>query len=179
MVDHNSYLTKLRWDTAYGNFTELTSFQTDAIVYKFKYPLTESEQNDFVMFLGDSDTLNSRSPVDFCEFFLKHRIEFTIRFKYNRNVSLKRNLGCKKIVKILNKRLEDLRPKLWHKIHDNCGYPSETCDCIIQTSDTNGNHYFDAKFLEHEKRFVSLVSPEFEFANVAYWMPIPEDEYNN
>ncbi len=52
MNNFDTFLTRLRWDSAYENFTDMTLFLTDSIVYEFKTPLSKEDQNAFIDFLG-------------------------------------------------------------------------------------------------------------------------------
>lgn len=111
MKNHNNLLTKLRYQTATRMFNDMTQFATDCICYAFAKPLSYEEQNDFVEFLGDSDHLNSLSPVDFCNYLLHNHIEFTLKFRFFPKIGLKRNYQYYKIIQILRRRLKELKMK--------------------------------------------------------------------
>jgi hypothetical protein len=108
MADHDIFLNRLRWKTVYGEFDGMTIFSTDCITYKFRRPLTREEQMDFISFLGDSEHMNTLSPVDFCNFFLKNKIPFSLKFKYIKDLSIKDNYRYAKIIKALQQELRKL-----------------------------------------------------------------------
>ena len=64
MVNHNIFLTKLRWQTVNKDFNEMHEFSTDCFRYVFEKPLGYEEQNDFLTFVGNSDNLNHLTPID-------------------------------------------------------------------------------------------------------------------
>lgn len=107
MSNFDTFLTRLRWDSTYENFTDMTSFRTDSIVYEFKTPLSKKDQNAFIDFLGDSKHLKTIMPDDFCNFFLNHRIEFEIKFQYDFNLPFKQNYRYLKTIRILRKSLKE------------------------------------------------------------------------
>lgn len=175
-VNFNMFLNRLRWDTVYDKFEEMSRFKIDAIQYAFKYPLSKSEQMDFIEFIGDSDHLNSLTPVDFCNFLLNRKIEFTVTFCYTRRLSFKKNMSCRNIVKMLNNKLTRTEYDRWHQIRDDDGYPAETKNCIIQTQDdVNQMTCREAKFLAPEKRFIAKDNDSLTFDNVLYWRNMPKE----
>ena len=58
--DHNIFLTRLRWQSANKDFTDMEKFATDSIVYVFTKPLSYDEQNGFMGFIGDSEQSDTR-----------------------------------------------------------------------------------------------------------------------
>ena len=107
-MDFNQYLTKLRWQTATGEFNEMKRFSTDCFVYEFRNPLNYNEQNNFMTFVGDSDNLNSLTPIDFCNYFLQNNILFDVKYQYVRKIGLIRNYKSYKIVKMLQKKIKEI-----------------------------------------------------------------------
>lgn len=108
MVNHDTFLTRIRWKTATGEFSEMNTFITDCFKYDFIEPLKIEQQNNFIQFIGDSDHLNSLSVLDFCNYFLNQNIAFKLKFKYCREKEVGFNLSCYKIVKYLQKELKNI-----------------------------------------------------------------------
>lgn len=108
-VNHDTFLTRLRWDTAYGNFTDIVMFGTDCIIYVFGRPLTMWEQMNFTEFLGSSDNMNSLTPVDFCNYFLSRKIPFSLKFKYIWKLNPRENLRYLQIIHLLRREIEKVR----------------------------------------------------------------------
>lgn len=108
MINHDIFLTRLRWQTATGEFSEMNSFITDCFEYDFIKPLESEQQNDFMKFIGDSDNFNSLSVLDFCNYFLKQNIPFKLKFRYCRKREVWFNLNCYKIAKYLQKELKSI-----------------------------------------------------------------------
>ena len=77
MVNHDIFLTRIRWQTATGEF------------------------------IGDSDHFNRLSVLDFCNYFLNQDIPFKLKFRYCRKRRIRFNLNCYKIVKYLQKELKN------------------------------------------------------------------------
>ena len=170
MTNLDVYLNRLRWDTVYGKFTEMSSFSTDAIEYKFKHPLTNKEQMAFMDFIKDTKTINSHTPVDFCNFLIQHRIEFAINFKYNSKLSIRQNWSYYKIVKILQGKLEKIRSIKWHRIYDETDLPQTTGGYLIQTNkDFEQNTYQHVIFDADRKMFLSITDMQ-PIQNVMCWI---------
>lgn len=108
MVNHDIFLTRLRWQTATGEFSKMNSFITDCFQYVFVKPLEGEQQNDFMLFIGDSDHFNSLSVLDFCNYFLNQNIPFKLKFRYCKKREVQFNLKCYKIVKYLQKELKNI-----------------------------------------------------------------------
>lgn len=172
MSNFDTFLTRLRWDSTYENFTDMTSFRTDSIVYEFKTPLSKKDQNAFIDFLGDSKHLKTIMPDDFCNFFLNHRIEFEIKFQYDFNLPFKQNYRYLKTIRILRKSLKRMEPNRWHTIYAvNQNYPTNDCYCCVQTEEDYKNRLMSLAFF-HEKEhcFVPLVPSEEDMIDdIKYW----------
>lgn len=108
MKDHNILLNRLKWKAANKDFTDMEKFATDSIVYVFAKPLNYDELNGFMDFIGNSDHLNHLTPVDFCNYFLRQHIKFTIKFRYVRQIGLRQNYRYYKIIRILRKKLKNI-----------------------------------------------------------------------
>lgn len=172
MSNHDTFLTRLRWDTTYENFTDMTSFRTDCIIYEFKSPLSKEEQSMFVEFLGNSDQLNTIMPDEFCNFFLKHRIEFDIKFRYEFNLSFKQNYWYLKTIRILKRVLKRMEPQRWHMIYAvDKNYPHKDCYCYVQTEKDYKNHLMSLVFFHvKEHRFVPLTDVgDNSTKDIKYW----------
>ena len=175
MANLDMYLNKLRWDTVYEKFTEMNAFSTDGIEYKFKHPLTNKEQIALIDFMGDAKTMNSRTPVDFCNFLIQHRIEFMVNFRYSCKLPVKRNWKCYKIVKMLRKELERLYPTKWHRIYDETDLPKDACYYLIQTTkDFEQNICQQVTFDTNKKMFISMIDKN-PVQDVLCWKNIPKE----
>lgn len=108
MANHDSFLTKLKWQTTNKQFNEMTEFGTDCICYVFDKPLSYEEQNDFISFVKDSDNLNQLSPIDFCNYFLRNNIAFQLKYRYVKQLSLMQNYQYYKIIRMIRKQLKNL-----------------------------------------------------------------------
>ena len=107
-MNHNSLLTKLRWETVYNGF-EMTCLCLDCFRYKFREcGLTQDEQNKLIDFMGDSDNLNSLTVIDFCNMLLNNNIEFSLEFKYCRKRTIKHNLYSYLLVKKIQNILKEI-----------------------------------------------------------------------
>ena len=172
MSNFDTFLTRLRWDSTYENFTDLTSFRTDSIVYEFKTPLSKEDQNAFIEFLGDSKHLKTIMPDEFCNFFLNHRIEFEIKFQYDFNLLFKQNYRYLKTIRILRKSLKRMEPNRWHTIYAvNQNYPTKDCYCYVQTEEDYKNRLMSLAFFHvKEHCFVPLVPSEEDMMDdIKYW----------
>lgn len=108
-MDHNSLLTKLRWETVYNGFG-MTYLCLDCFYFKFRHcGLTQDEQIKLMDFMGDSDNLNSLTVIDFCNMLLNNNIEFSLKFKYCRKRTIKHNLCSYMIIKNCNKQMRKTR----------------------------------------------------------------------
>lgn len=76
--NHDSFLQDLRMETLTGQFSRMTSLALDNFLFSFVQPLTLEQQIAVTDFMGNSKELNSLTPVDFCIFFLKNKIEFSL-----------------------------------------------------------------------------------------------------
>ena len=107
MVNHDIFLTRIRWQTATGEFSQMDSYTTDCFQYVFIKPLEIEQQNEFMQFIGDSDHFNRLSVLDFCNYFLNQDIPFKLKFRYCRKRRIRFNLNCYKIVMYLQKELKN------------------------------------------------------------------------
>lgn len=108
MINHDIFLTRLKWQTAMGEFSEMNSFAADCFKYDFIKPLKSEQQNNFIQFIGDSDHFNSLSALDFCNYFLNQNIPFKLKFRYCRKRKIGFNLNCYKIVRCMQKELKNI-----------------------------------------------------------------------
>ena len=69
----------------------------------------KSFQNKFVDFIGDANSLDSKTPIDFCIYFIENNIGFRLEYKYVKGLSLIKNYKYKRGITKLNKVLQDLR----------------------------------------------------------------------
>ena len=105
MKNHDIFLTRLRWQSSTKEFKEMKSFSTDCFQYVFENALTNEQQNDFLSFIGDSNNLNNLTPIDFCNYFIQHKISFSLKFKYTREIGIQNNYKSYLIIKHINKKL--------------------------------------------------------------------------
>lgn len=109
-VNHDLWLNKLRWKTAYKEFLGIKSLQMDCYFYEFPDEgLKQEEQEKLIEFMGDSERLNSLRAVDFCNMFLENQIDFSIQFRYCKRRGIKHNFYCFQIVRKINKQLNRIR----------------------------------------------------------------------
>ena len=109
MNSKDEFLRKLRWQTGTKEFENMCIFQIDCFMYVFDEPLTFDQQNKFVDFIGDANSLDSKTPIDFCIYFIENNIGFRLEYKYVKGLSLIKNYKYKRGITKLNKVLQDLR----------------------------------------------------------------------
>ncbi len=118
MVNHENFITKLRFNIATEEYTNIKEISTDCFVYKFGNPLKKKDMELLIEFMHDSNTLNSKDPVDFCEFFIKNNISFKLKWKPCKRLSLKANMIELFIVFKLDKAVEKINCKREHEPND-------------------------------------------------------------
>jgi hypothetical protein len=115
IISMDDYLTKLRWKSNYGDFKDITSFQTDCVLYKFDRPLTHEEWNDFLSFIGDAKHLNSLNIFDFYCYFQENKIPCTFKYKFLAEAGIVKNIqymynvwNTKKIIEDTEKMMREI-----------------------------------------------------------------------
>lgn len=107
--DKDEFLRKLRWQTGTKEFENMCIFQIDCFLYLFDEPLTFEQQNKFVNFIGNAESLDSKTPVDFCIYFIENNIGFRLEYKYIKELGLIMNFKSKKCIAEVNKVLKGLK----------------------------------------------------------------------
>lgn len=111
MEDFNNFITKLKWQIATKEFTDMQEFTTDCFVYFFNPPLNADQLDAFLDFIGDSEKLHHITPVDFCNYFLRQHISFDFQFQFVGKLGLRQNIRCWKIVRKIRKELKRVKER--------------------------------------------------------------------
>lgn len=106
-VDHTEFLNKLRLDTITGK-EFLQGLQLDCFRFIFTDTLNYEQQLTLGDFMGTSDNFNSLTPIDFCVFFLKNRIKFTLAFQYCDKRTKEQNEAAERAINAINDRLNSI-----------------------------------------------------------------------
>lgn len=142
-------------NTRYNKFKNDKTFwlMSYSLIFKFVEPLSETEQAEFMEFLRSN--AYEFSPFSVCNYFLKKRIEYRVKFKYSMTLSWDYNCANHECYKAVKRRLKKVEPYRWHTIYKNDkNYPKKNCECYVQTPmDFKTGNYHTARFNKKERKF--------------------------
>lgn len=106
-------------NTRYNKFKNDKTFwlMSYSLIFKFIEPLSETEQAEFIEFLRSN--AYDFSPFSVCNYFLKKRIEYRVKFKYSMTLSWDYNCANHECYKAVKRRLKKVEPYRWHTIYKN------------------------------------------------------------
>lgn len=108
-TNHDGLITNLRYNATVGEFTYLTQFATDCIVYDFPEKMNSEQIVKFTEFMDTSDNMNDKTAIDFCLYFIDNKIPFVLSWKLCKKMSMTENMDSLMTISKIKKELKKSR----------------------------------------------------------------------
>lgn len=165
----DEFFTGYHYNAIHDKFRDARTFHmmSFSTVFKFMEPLTLNQQLEFLQILENAPS--EFSTIDVCNYFIKKRIEYRIKFKYSLNLSHDRNIMYRECIKMLKKRLKEIELDRWHTIYGNGkNYPKKDGEYYVQTpADLKTGDYHIGYFYKKNRRFI--VYDLIRGQDIKYW----------